>query len=173
MILMITEEQQKWLDHLSDTDKVLIVPWDPTCEARFSTVKRNIQDTLGSQQQVEHRGSSSLKISGQDEIDIYIPVKRQKYDLTVNLIVGLFGEPRSNYPLRRTRFTTLLERKHIDIFVIDIDGEDWKNSEKFYNILLNNTSVLNEYQELKEKSSGKSIREYYRKKIEFINKLLA
>ena len=170
---MIKEEQQKWLDHLSDTKQVAIVAWDPTCEEKFLKIKNQIQNILGKKQAVEHRGASSLKISGQDEIDIYVPVLREKYNETVNLVTQLYGEPKSNYPLKRARFTTEIDGKHIDTFVINATDEGWKNSELFHNYLLSNPKTLEEYRKLKEKFSGKSVKEYYKEKTEFINEILA
>jgi GrpB-like predicted nucleotidyltransferase (UPF0157 family) len=170
---MITKDQQKWLDHLSDTNKVTIVPWDPDCENRFTQVKQQIQSLLGDQQSVYHRGASSLKISGQDEIDIYIPIPEENYDQIVEELIGLYGDPRSNYPLKRARFVTSIGGKHIDVFVINQDDAGWKNSEIFNAYLLANPAILNEYCEMKEKAAGKSVREYYRLKIEFINSILA
>ncbi|MCX6740561.1 MAG: GrpB family protein [Candidatus Parcubacteria bacterium] len=170
---MITTEQQQWLDHLSDTETVTIVPWDPTCENKFLQIKKQIQDLLGQLQAVEHRGASSLKISGQDEIDIYIPVLSEEFDRIVNHIANLFGNPRSNYPLKRARFVTSIDGKHIDIFVINQNDNGWIDSEKFNELLLANHSMLDEYRKLKENASGKNVRAYYKEKIEFINKVLS
>jgi GrpB-like predicted nucleotidyltransferase (UPF0157 family) len=169
---MITEEQQKWLDHLSDTNKVTIVPWDPDCENKFAQAKQQIQTLLGDQQLVCHRGASSLKISGQDEIDIYIPIPEENYDQIVGELIGLYGNPRSNYPLKRARFVTSIDGKHIDVFVINQDDAGWKDSEIFNAYLLANSIVLKEYERLKESLAGKSTREYYTLKIEFINEIL-
>lgn len=170
---MITQEQQIWLDHLSDTKSIVVVSWDPTCEDKFLQIKSQIQDILGKHQAVKHRGASSLKISGQDEIDIYIPVLEVKYDKTVKSVTQLFGNANSNYPLKRTRFVTEINGKHIDVFVINKADEGWKNSEIFYNYLLSNSLALEEYRKLKEGLSGKSMKEYYKGKIEFINEILA
>lgn len=170
---MINEEQQKWLDHLSDTKKVVIVAWDPTCEEKFLQIKNQIQNLLGKQQIVEHRGASSLKISGQDEIDIYIPVSKEKYNETVNLITKVYENPKSNYSLKRARFVTEIDGKHVDVFVINKTDEGWKNSELFHNYLLSSPKALEEYRKLKEDLSGKSIKEYYKEKTEFINEILA
>jgi len=170
---MITKEQQQWLDHLNDTDKVTIVPWDPTCENKFLQIKKRIQGLLGEQQEVEHRGASSLKISGQDEIDIYLPVSKEKYNQTVKQIINLFGNQKSNYPLTRARFVTSIAGKHIDVFVINKNDEGWKDSEIFHKYLLANPDVLDEYRQLKESSQGKSTRAYYTDKMEFINEVLS
>jgi len=170
---MINEEQQKWLDHLSDTKQVFVVVWDPTCEEKFLQVKNQIQNILGKQQAVEHRGASSLKISGQDEIDVYVPVLKEEFEQTVDLITRVYGSPKSIYPLKRARFITEVDGKHIDIFVINKDDKDWLNAELFHNYLLANSQKLDEYRKLKENNSGKSVKEYYTKKTEFINEILA
>ncbi|MFA6428863.1 MAG: GrpB family protein [Candidatus Buchananbacteria bacterium] len=170
---MITIEQQQWLDHLNDTDKVLVVPWDPTCENKFLKIKKQIQTLLGDQQAVKHRGASSLKISGQDEIDIYIPVLQERYNKVVDCISGLYGAPRSNYALKRARFVTEVEGKHIDVFVINEDDKGWEDSEIFYNFLLAHPETLENYQKLKEEAAGKSTRAYYTVKTEFINGIVS
>lgn len=169
---MLTPGQQRWLEHLSNTDIVKIVPWDPTSESKFLRVKKRVQGILGQAQAVEHRGASSLKISGQDEIDVYVPVAPGKFDEVVDTLKKIFGEPRSNYPFRRARFVTEIEDKHIDVFVINKDDKGWKESEMFNNYLLANPAALNDYRIIKEKASGKSVREYYETKINFINRIL-
>jgi len=96
-----------------------------------------------------------------------------KYDKTVKSVIQLYGNPNSNYPLKRTKFVTEINGKHIDVFVVNEADEGWKNSEIFYNYLLSNPLALEEYRKLKESLSGKSMKEYYRGKIEFINEILA
>ena len=169
---MITPEQQIWLDHLSDTDTVKIIPFDPTCEEKYLLIKDKIQALLGVEQNIEHRGSSSLGISGQDEIDVYVPVPADRFEDTVDLVSTLFGKAKSHYPLKRARFVTFVEQKHLDIFVINRDDDGWKNCEIFDAYLLSHPQALDNYRRLKEESSGQSVREYYRKKIEFLNEII-
>ncbi len=169
---MLTEAQEKWINHLSDTDFVSVIPHDPTCEEKFLCVEKQIQNILGIGQRVLHRGASALGISGQDEIDIYVPIVPSRFDETTNIIAKLFGAPRSHYPLERARFVTNIGGKHIDVFVINEEGDGWKESEKFYHLLMSQPDILSRYRNLKESLSGKSTREYYRSKTEFINELL-
>lgn len=169
---MVTAEQEKWLEHLSDTDKIEIITWDPTCDVKFLVVKSEIQTVIGQSQEVLHRGASSLKISGQDEIDVYVPVSSDEFEAVVSTITKLLGVPKSHYLLKRARFVRVVDDKHVDVFVINKEDEDWKRSEKFNDTLLSTPSVLEDYRKLKENGSGKSVREYYREKIEFINVIL-
>lgn len=169
---MITSEQQQWLDHLSDTDTIAVVPWDPTAENKFLQIKEAVQAILGKEQVVLHRGATSLKISGQDEIDIYVPVSAGEFDETVRVISNLY-KLKSLYALKRARLVTSIDNKHIDVFVVNKDDNNWIDGEIFTNYLLNHANALEEYRKLKENASGKTVREYYTRKIEFINEILA
>lgn len=169
---MITKKQQKWIDHLSDTDKIKIVPFDPTAEEKFQKVKQKIQDSLGKDISVFHRGASSLGISGQDEIDIYVPVPSAELNSSVEPLKELFGKPGSHYPLERVHFITEIDGKHIDIFLINEECEGWINGVKFDNFLRSHPDALEEYRKLKEDGDGLSGREYYKRKIEFFNMIL-
>ncbi|MDD4333384.1 MAG: GrpB family protein [Patescibacteria group bacterium] len=170
---MITEEQQKWLNHLDDTDKVVVIPWDNTSEEKYQIVKKQIQGILGKEHRVEHRGASSLKISGQDEIDIYVPVKKHLFDQTVKKMTELYGSPKSNYSLKRARFLTLVQNKHIDVFVINEEDDGWQDSEIFHQFLLSHPDKLVEYRDLKKKFSGRSTKDYYTVKTKFINEIIS
>lgn len=158
---MITPDQEAWLDHLSTTQAIQVVPFDPTCEEKFLQTKEKVQAVLGFHQAVEHHGASSLGISGQDEIDVYVPVFPDEFDGIVIKLKSLFGEPGSLYPLQRARFTTNVSEKRVDVLVVN------------KNYLHTHSDALEEYRALKESLSGKSVQEYYRRKTEFINGILA
>lgn len=70
---MLTKEQKKWLEHLSNVDKIKVAPYNPKVKIVFDKIKKDIQQFLG-KVEIVHRGSTSLKIAGQGEIDLYIPV---------------------------------------------------------------------------------------------------
>lgn len=169
---MLREDQKKWINHLSDDSKIKIVPFDPTSQSKFEKVKLLIQSKLGNEIQIEHRGATSLGISGQDEIDIYIPVLPNEFNKYINPLTKLFGKPRSHYALERARFVTTEAGKHIDVFLINKEGLGWIEGLKFENYLKEHHQELEEYRKLKESGDGLSTREYYRRKIEFINDIL-
>jgi GrpB-like predicted nucleotidyltransferase (UPF0157 family) len=172
-IMTVSEKQEKWLAHLSNESKIVIKPFDPTAEQKFQVVKATIESALGEDINVEHRGASSLGISGQDEIDVYIPVVPSLFDSFINPLTKLFGEPRSSYPMERTRFSTEVEGKHIDIFLINKESDGWIHGIIFENYLKSHPKALEEYRKLKEDGNGQNVQEYYRRKIEFINGILA
>jgi GrpB-like predicted nucleotidyltransferase (UPF0157 family) len=170
---MLTPEQENWVAHLSDQDKIIIVPFDPTAEEKFKKVKQRIQNVLGKHVSIEHHGATSLGISGQDEIDVYIPVSQAKFDSLVDSLKGIFGEPKSMYPLERARFATKEVGKHVDVFLINEEHDGWKNALKFEANLKANSAALNEYRQLKESGNGANVKEYYRRKIEYINRIIS
>ena len=169
---MITEEQEKWLAHLSNVDLIKIIPFDPVCNEKFEVIKNKIQASLGSKVVVEHHGATSLGISGQDEVDIYVPVSPDEFQDRIDDLIKLFGEPKSHYPLQRARFVTTENKKHIDIFLINEIHPNWLNLVNFENHLRNHPAVLEAYKNLKEAGNGMNTREYYRIKTEFINGVL-
>ena len=132
---MLTLKQEQWINHLSDINKIKIVPFDPTAEDKFQKIKQIIQNALGENVPVKHRGATNLKISGQDEIDIYIPVSPDIFDSLINPLKDLFGEPGSLYPLERVRFKTNIEGKRIDVFLINEECDGWKDGVLFENYL--------------------------------------
>ncbi|MCR4275541.1 MAG: GrpB family protein [Candidatus Wolfebacteria bacterium] len=170
---MLTLEQEKWIAHLSDENKIIIVPFDPTAEEKFQKVKQRINDSIGREVPVEHRGATSLGISGQDEIDVYIPIPSARFNSLVDPLKNIFGEPKSLYPLERARFVTEENGKHIDVFLINEEHDGWKNAVKFEEYLRSHPEALEKYRQLKEDGNGLSVREYYRRKTEFINEILS
>lgn len=170
--MKLNKKEKDWVSHLSITDKIKIVPFDKSTEDKFEKIKSYINDQIGDYVEVKHCGASSLGISGQDEIDVYIPILEEEFNKYTKRLTKLFGEPRSNYPLERTRFKTSIDKKRIDVFLINKESDGWLNSVKFENYLRKNKDCLKRYEILKESGDGMSVKEYYEKKIMFINSVL-
>ncbi len=84
----------------------------------------------------------------------------------------VFGKPGSNYPLVRARFRIPDYQKHIDVFVINKKDKGWIDSEILTKYLRTHKKTLDEYKKLKEDGDGLSTKEYYTRKIIFINKII-
>lgn len=168
---MITKEQQIWLDHLSDTTKISIILYNPETRIIFKTIKDNLVKVLG-KVRISHRGSTNLKISGQGEIDLYIPVTKKQFNIQLEKLISYLGEPGSLYPLKRVRFIKYINDIKIEIFLINKNDQGWKDSLMFEKYLKSNHKVLSEYEKLKSKCDGFSVKKYYTVKTAFINKIL-
>lgn len=170
---MLTPAQQKWVDHLSDTDKVEIFPFDSMCNEKFEQIKSQIESAIGTEFEILHRGASSLGISGQKEIDVYIPIRPEQIEELTPKMERVFGKPKSVYPLERTKFIARIDGTRIEIMLTNQDHQSWIDGERFMSYLRANPEELERYRKLKEEGAGVSIREYYRRKIEFINDILS
>jgi GrpB-like predicted nucleotidyltransferase (UPF0157 family) len=170
--MKLSKKQEAWLSHLSKNDVIKIVPFDQNAEEKFREIELCIKDKIGEDVEVKHCGASSLGISGQDEIDIYIPISKNKFDKFTEDLIELFGNPGSNYPLERIRFKTNIDGKRVDVFLINKDSDGWLNSVKFEDYLRDNKDYLKKYEKLKERGNGMNVQEYYRMKLVFINDVL-
>ena len=170
---MLTKDQQKWVDHLSDVDTINILPFNTNVGKIFEEIKEQIKLILGKETEVVHRGASGLGISGQSEIDVYIPVRAEKIEPMASKMEVVFGKPKSIYPEERTKFIKFVEGTKLEIILVNKACKSWIDGEIFNTYLKKNISVLEEYRKLKEDGNGLSVREYYRRKIEFINDILS
>lgn len=158
---------------MSDEKKIVITPFDPTAEEKFQSLKKQVQSFLGDNIPVEHHGATSLGISGQDEIDTYIPVSPTSFNGLIEPLKELFGEPQSGYPLERIHYVTEISGKHIDVFLMNNDCVSWKNGMKFESYLRHHPDELLAYKDLKENGHGLTVRKYYKGKVEFLNDVIA
>jgi GrpB-like predicted nucleotidyltransferase (UPF0157 family) len=170
---MITAEQQIWLNHLSNEDKVLIIPYDVKSPQKFKAIERKIKETLGEKTVVLHRGASSMGISGQGELDIYVPVDEKAFKSKLKPLKNLFGKPGTVYPLERARFVTHIDGTKAEVFLINKNSQGWLDGLKFEKYLKRHPDALMDYRDLKEKNDGLSTKAYYTEKIAFINKILS
>lgn len=169
---MITKKQEEWLNHLTDDDQITIIPYDPNVKKIFKYVKQEIQAILGKQVEVVHRGASSMGISGQGDIDVYILVEALFFNNYLSKLVEALGKPGSLYPLERARWVKKIEGIKVETFLMNNEHPVWTESTIFETYLKTHTASLIEYEKIKQDAEGKSTREYYTVKIEFINKIL-
>ncbi len=170
---MLTKDQKKWINSLaSKTNKINIVPHNPKTKEVFEKIKKEIQIVLG-EVEVFHRGATGMGISGQGEIDCYVPIPEKLFDEYLKKMIERFGQAGSIYPSRRARFVKYIDGIKIEMFIINKKSFDWVNGLKFENYLKSHTEALEAYKKLKESCEGSSMSEYYRRKIEFINDILA
>ena len=170
---MLTKEQEEWVNNLPDTDQVKIITFDITAQEKYERVKEKIHSVLGEDVPYIHSGSTSLGISGQDEIDTYIPIDVALFDEYIEKLTKLFGiPPRKIYPGNRAHFKIYQDNKRVDVYLINKDAPSWTEGVQFINYLKTHPDSLEEYRKLKELGNGLSTREYYRRKLEFINEIM-
>jgi len=167
---MLTKKQEEWINGLGDKP-IHVFPYDDRTERLYSVVEEKIKGILGEEIMVEHCGASSLGISGQDEIDVSIVTVSEKfieYAMKLEETVG----PIASWYEDRVRFKVEVEGKKIDLKLVDKNHPNYNQSKIFEAYLRNNPADLERYRILKEECNRLSTKEYYQKKIEFINEIL-
>lgn len=168
---MLTPEQEDWINQMPDDKHIEIFPYDPNSEAIFENLCVNLERQLVDLRP-EHHGATSFKISGQNEIDTYIPVPPEQFDTTVSRLTDILGHPASIHPNERARFSQKIGGKRVDVFLVNQEHQNWKDLLRFEEYLRSHSEALDTYRKLKEDGAGLSIREYFRRKTEFINDIL-
>ena len=169
---MLSKADINWLEHLSNSQKVKIIPYDPKVKEIFDKQKREILNILEQEVEVLHSGASGMGISGQDEIDLVILVPLGLFDETTAKLQKAYGPPDSFYANQRAKFNRQQGDKKIEVFIINQDSEERKRSKTFEDYLTKHPQSLEAYRKLKEASDGIGIKEYYRRKMEFINDII-
>ncbi len=85
----------------------------------------------------------------------------------------VFGKPTSIYLLERTKFLVKIDGTTVEIMLINKKHKGWIDGETFMSYLKENPDALEQYRILKEEATGVSTREYYTRKINFINEILS
>ena len=130
-------------------------------------VKRRKLFDLYSDLEIKHMGASALKISGQNDIDIYAFSSPLDFDKFLPGLIKLFGEPLHKH---ETFCEWKFKKDEFDVeFYLT---EPPKEHIKIFAILKANLDLLKEYENLKALMNGKSFREYQEKKYEFYHKIL-
>lgn len=169
-LLMLTKDQKNYLNKIPANKKVKIFPFNKkvtkTADEIIDAIK-NIYPNL----KLIHMGTSALKISGQNDIDIYAFSDPSNFDKYLPGLTKLFGEPLGEH-------NTFIEWNfdkngfEVEFYLTAPDSETMMQQITVFKTLKANKKLLKEYETLKSSMNGQSFRDYQRKKYEFYNKLL-
>lgn len=168
---MLTRKQLIWLNHLSDTNQVKIVDYNPGTKQAFDKLKASLKNILGDNAQILHRGATSLGICGKGEIDLYILSTQASFKSVFEKIKSQYGEPGSFYPNERVRWNINFKGFAVEIFLVNKQHPSWVKSYLIEEYMIAHPKILEKYRILKENADGVSTREYYRRKLEFYNEI--
>lgn len=167
---MLSKDEIDYLEKISKNKKVYIYPFDPklieTAEEIIKTIN-NIYPNL----EIKHMGASALKISGQNDLDIYAFSNPTNFGKYLPGLTKILGEP-----IRKHE--TFIEwgfDKYgfsVQFYLTQKDSLTMQKQIKVFEILKNNPDLLKEYENLKSSLNGKSFKEYQVKKYEFYHKIL-
>ena len=167
---MLTPDEINYLKKIPPDKAVKIYPYDPKTSEIAQKIIKMIKLTY-SNLVVKHMGASALKISGQNDLDIFAFSDPKKFDEYFPGLIKLFGQPLH-------RHDTFCEWKFnkdgfdVEFYLTARDSETMQRQVKTFENLKNNPSLLKEYEQLKQSMNGKSFKEYQEKKYEFYHKIL-
>jgi len=167
---MFTPDEIDYLNKIPKSKIVKIYPYNPIsviiAKEIIASVK-NIYPDLD----VKHMGASALKISGQQDLDIYAfstPADFRKY---LPDLIKLFGKPLHKHETF-CEWKFQKDKFYIEFYLTAKDSPTMQKQIKVFEILNNNPDLLKEYEDLKSSMNGKSFKEYQEKKYRFYHKIL-
>lgn len=167
---MITEQQEKYLRTLSDTQTVHIKAFDvrarDTAEELIVELKRCFSEI-----NIIYFGSSALGISGENDVDLGIV--NSVLAPTYKKLREMFGSE-LKYDEKRhiVRWEFMRNGFKVELFLTDSISPELQEQIETQKLLLHDASLRADYEEIKRAAEGVSIREYTKRKMEFFNKIL-
>ena len=166
---MLTKIQNEYLNSLSkerSEESIFVHPYDPRTDIVAEKIIRQIKQLIP-EADIKYIGGSALKISGQNDVDLYIICPSEvKEDYFSRLFVK-FGDQKRNkwqwhddYDIKTT------------VYLSDPNDRKFTEQLDFFDVCKIKPEVAKEYEAVKESVSGKSYREYQIAKYEFYNRVL-
>ena len=167
---MLSENQERYLETISDSAMVVMQPWDSKTEL---VAKKLMSDMRSAAPDLEvfHTGAAALKISGKNDLDFSILGVPEDFDNYLPALIKVLGEPQKR-GWENVRWEIIRDGFPVDVHLTNKNSPGWKEHKKVFELLRDDPRLLGEYQILKERSNGMSLREYQRRKYEFYNKIL-
>jgi len=164
---MLSENQERYLETISDSTAVVIQPWDPKTELVAKKLMNDMRSAVPDLE-VFHTGAAALKISGKNDLDFSILAVPEDFDSYLPTLIKMLGEPQKR-GWENVRWEITRDGFPVDIHLTNKDSLGWKEHRKVFELLRDDPQLLEEYRILKERSAGVSLREYQRRKYEFYN----
>ncbi len=167
---MLLPGEIKYLQTIPVDKIVQIFPFDPKVSEAAEEIIFQIHKFFPGLE-IIHMGASGLKISGQNDLDLYMLAPWQEFNKYLNKLIEIFGEPKSKkqdsvaWEFNRNGFP-------VELYLTDPSSEPMQAQISVYQILKNNPQLLKEYENLKQAMNGKDFREYQEKKYEFYHRIL-
>lgn len=167
---MLTPDEIDYLKKIPEDKIVKIYPYDPKTSEIAQEIIKTIKQTYPNLV-VEHMGASALKISGQNDLDIFAFSDPKDFGKYLPGLTKLFREPLHKHE-------TFCEWKFkkdgfdVEFYLTARDSKTMQRQIETFENLKNNPDLLKEYEQLKLSMNGKSFKEYQEKKYEFYHKIL-
>jgi hypothetical protein len=167
---MLTEGQIKYLSTIPDDKRMVVKPFNPKGFEIADEVISSIQSAEPGLE-VLLLGSLSLKISGQEDIDISAFCKKDDQVNHIDSFKKLFGEP-TRIGKNSTAWDFEKEGFSVSVWLTDPTAQTTIDQVKVFNILKNDSALRDKYQKIKEEAQDLPYKQYQIKKYEFYNRII-
>jgi GrpB-like predicted nucleotidyltransferase (UPF0157 family) len=168
---MLLPDEQKYLQTIPEDKIVKISPFDPKITETAEEIIRQIHEVFPDLE-IIHMGASGLKISGQNDIDLYMLSPWQEFTKYLEGLIKILGQPKSQRQ-DSVAWEFVKNGFEVQIYLTDPSSEPMQRQVGVFNKLKENPKLLKKYEQLKQEMDGKSFREYQVRKYEFYHKILA
>jgi len=153
----------------SETEKVYLKKYNPKAKIAAENLILKLKK-ITPETKVYLVGSTGLEIDGTGDIDIFATTKENLHKIAKKYL-PLIGKP-SKIRLDFIRWDFLYMGAPVELFLNHPDNKHFQEQLKLYKLLKENPKHLKEYNELKKKINGTSVKEYIRERMSFFNKLI-
>jgi len=167
---MLTENQKKYLKTIPADKIIKIVPFDPKTRDIVKSIRQKINNDAGIKLGVNFMGASALGISGQGDIELYIFCPEKDFYIYLPKLEHIFGPKVQGINIIKWQFK--VDGHEIEMYLTDSAIQSTQEQIKTFEMLKNNSKLLEEYEAIKVSADGQSFRKYMTKKYDFFNKIL-
>lgn len=167
---MLSKDEVDYLNKIPGDKKVFTHPFNPqatiTAERIIELIK-NMYPAL----EVKHMGASALKISGQNDLDIYAFSNPIDFDRYLPGLIKILGKPLHvhdtfiEWGFSKNGF-------NVQFYLTQKDSPTMQKQIEVFETLKNDPKLLKDYENLKNSLNGKSFKEYQESKYRFYNRIL-
>lgn len=167
---MLTPGEVDYLNKIPCGKLVKVYPYNGKVENVVDEIVTSIRQIFPFLR-IRHMSASALRISGQNDVDIYIFSDQKDFEKYLPKLTKLFGEALQ-------RHETFCEWKFqkddfdVELYLTEEDSDTMQNHIRVFEILNSDSVLLKEYEDLKSSMDGKSFRVYQKEKYKFYHKIL-
>ncbi len=169
MRFMLTPNQEKYLQKIPESEKVLIKPFDSratdVAADLLGEIKRIVPDF-----KVLFMGAAALGIAGQNDLDLYILCTEKDFAKYLPKLEQHFGPKIQGISIIKWEFTR--DGFPVELYLTDPETPSMKEQIQLFELLKSSPNLRKEYEQIKLDSDGISFREYMRRKYDFFNRIL-
>lgn len=167
---MLTEAQRWYLEKIPRKQRVVIHPYDPKIEVIVTELTQEIHAAVP-ELPIQHMGAAALRLSGQNDIDLYIFCPQTNFGEFLPQLMEELGDPSLQKP-EHVEWVQTRSGFEITIYLTDPSAAAMKEQIQLFDLLKESTALRQKYESLKQSMDGQPLRLYRQKKYEFYNRVL-